>query len=153
MSEQQASTQEFTIQRIYTKDLSLESPATPYIFRDDWQPAVNMELGCQNELLNEGIYHVVLSVTVTVKKDDKVVFLLEVKKAGVFSLKGFTDEQREHMLGSYCPSILFPYARELVSELAIRAGFPPLYLSPINFDAFYAEHKRKQAEVAPVAAE
>jgi len=142
MAEQQA--QEFGIQRIYTKDISLESPATPQLFRDDWQPIVNMELGCQNESLGNDVHHVLLGATVTVKKEEQTVFILEVKKGGIFSLKGFAEEQLEHMLGSYCPSILFPYVRELVSELSIRAGFPPLYLSPVNFDAFFAEHKRQQ---------
>jgi len=144
MSEQQA--QEFAIQRIYTKDISLESPATPQIFRDDWQPIVGMDLGAHNESLGNDVYHVVLSATVNVKKEDKTVFIVEVKKAGIFSLKGFGEEQLDSMLGSYCPSILFPYLRELISELSLRAGFPPLYLSPVNFDAFYAEHKRRQLD-------
>ncbi|EKD44835.1 MAG: preprotein translocase subunit SecB [uncultured bacterium] len=137
---------EFAIQRLYVKDLSLETPNSPAIFLEKWEPTLNMELGTDASfVLEENIREVVLTVTVTVKVKEKVAFLVEVKQAGIFSLKGFTEEQLHQMLGSFCPNILYPYAREVVTDAVIRAGFPQLYLAPVNFDMLYAQQK-KQAE-------
>jgi preprotein translocase subunit SecB len=137
---------EFAIQRLYVKDLSLETPNCPQIFLEPWEPELNMDLGTDASLiLEEGIREVVLTVTVTVKIKTKVAFLVEVKQAGIFALKGFGDEQLRHMLGSFCPNILYPYAREVVSDAVMRAGFPQLYLAPVNFDALYEQHKQAEA--------
>lgn len=137
---------EFAIQRLYVKDLSLETPNCPQIFLEPWEPELNMDLGTDASLvLEEGIREVVLTVTVTVKIKTKVAFLVEVKQAGIFALKGFSDEQMHHMLGSFCPNILYPYAREVVSDAVMRAGFPQLYLAPVNFDALYEQHKQAEA--------
>src|SRR3990167_4842149 len=138
---------EFAIQRLYVKDLSLETPNTPQIFLDTWEPKMHMDIATDASLaLEEGLREVVLTVTVTVKLKEKVAFLVEVKQAGIFSLKHFTDEQSQHMLSSFCPNILYPYAREVVSDAVMRAGFPQLYLAPINFDALNEQRKKSEAE-------
>jgi preprotein translocase subunit SecB len=138
---------EFAIQRLYIKDLSLETPNTPKIFLDPWEPQMNMDMSTDAGLvLEEGIREVVLTITVTVKIKEKVAFLVEVKQAGIFLLKGFTEEQLHHMLGSFCPNILYPYAREVITDAVVRAGFPQLYLAPVNFDALYEQQKKHQAE-------
>src|SRR3990167_4772136 len=135
---------EFAIQRLYVKDLSLETPNSPKIFLDPWEPQMHMDLATDASLvLDNDVREVVLTVTVTVKIKEKVAFLVEVKQAGIFSLKGFTDEQQHHMLGSFCPNILYPYAREAVTDLVMRAGFPQLYLAPVNFDALYEQHQKE----------
>ena len=139
---QESQQPEFAIQRLYVKDLSLESPNSPQIFLDAWEPQMHMDLATDASLVLEGgLREVVLTVTVTVKIKDKVAFLIEVKQAGIFSLKGFTDEQQHHMLGSFCPNILYPYAREVVTDATTRAGFPQLYLAPVNFDTLYEQSK------------
>ena len=141
MAEQQT----FDIQRIYIKDTSFESPNAPAIFRDNqWQPEVNIDLQTKTNALEDNTHEVTLTVTVTAKKEDKTIFLIEVQQSGVFTLDGFDKEQLGHMLGSFCPNILFPYAREVVSDLSVRGGFPPLYLTPVNFDALYAQHLQQQ---------
>ncbi|MCX7121963.1 MAG: protein-export chaperone SecB, partial [Gammaproteobacteria bacterium] len=119
---------EFAIQRLYVKDLSLETPNSPKSFLEPWEPQLHMDLNTDASLiLEEGVREVVLTVTVTVKLKDKVAFLVEVKQAGIFAMKGFTEEQLRHMLGSYCPNVLYPFAREVVSDAVMRAGFPQLY--------------------------
>lgn len=140
---------EFAIQRLYVKDLSLETPNSPKIFLEPWEPQLHMDLATDASLvLDNDVREVVLTVTATVKIKEKVAFLAEVKQAGIFSLKGFTDEQQHHMLGSFCPNILYPYAREAVTDLVIRAGFPQLYLAPVNFDALYEQSKKESKEKA-----
>src|SRR3990167_8462221 len=150
-SEQPAQPQgpEFAIQRLYVKDLSLETPNTPQIFLDPWEPQMNMDISTDASLvLEDNLREVVLTVTITVKLKEKVAFIVEVKQAGIFALKGFTDDQLHHMLGSFCPNILYPYAREVVTDCVIRAGFPQLYLAPVNFDMLYAQQKKQAAEKA-----
>lgn len=137
---------EFTIQRIYIKDFSFEAPQTPRIFAEDWQPEVTLELNTRSEKIDENIYETLLNLTVTAKKGDTVGFLVEIKQAGVFMVNGFSNEQRSQMLGSFCPNILYPYAREAISNMVTRGGFPPLYLAPINFDSLYAQQLKKLNE-------
>lgn len=138
---------EFGIQRIYTKDLSYEAPNTPAIFKDEWVPQIDFNLHSAAKKLATDVYEVVLQITTTAKLKEKTAFLVEIKQAGVFTLKGFTTEQLDQMLGSFCPNILYPYARETISSTINRGSFPPLYLTPINFDAIYqeqlAKHKTK----------
>ncbi len=144
-TEQQPQQPEFAIQRLYVKDLSLETPNTPKIFLKSWEPQLHMDIATDASLvLDDGVREVILTVTVTVKIKEEVAFLVEVKQAGIFSLKGFKDEQLKHMLGSFCPNILYPYAREVVSDAVMRAGFPQLYLAPVNFDALYEQHQKKE---------
>lgn len=135
---------EFAIQRIYVKDVSFETPNTPEIFRAEWKPEVNLDLNSKNRRIEDNIYEITLHLTVTVKTASKVAFLAEVQQAGIFTLKYFTDDQLKPMLGSFCPNVLFPYAREVISDLVVRGGFPALYLAPINFDALY--HKQQEQD-------
>ncbi|HLF66971.1 MAG TPA: protein-export chaperone SecB [Gammaproteobacteria bacterium] len=134
---------DFSIQRIYTKDLSLESPKTPQLFSEQWTPEVKMELNTEAKPISDDLYEVSIKITVTVHNKDIVAFLIEVVQAGLFMLKDFAPAQRNQMLGSFCPNILYPYAREVISSLAANGGFPALYLSPINFEALYAQHLNK----------
>lgn len=136
----------FAIQRIYVKDASFEAPNAPDIFRQEWKPEVNVDLQTKANKLEDIVYEVVLHLTVTVKIGEKVAFLVEVHQAGIFSLKGFPQDQLSHILGSMCPNIIYPYARETISDLVIRGGFPQLLLAPVNFDALYMQHmeQRKQ---------
>lgn len=140
---------EFSIQRIYIKDLSLECPNSPQMFRQEWKPNIDLQINVDTTNLEEDFFQVILKVTVTAKNADKTALLVEAQQAGIFMLKGFSPEQRHQMLGAFCPNILFPYAREIISETALRAGFPPLYLAPVNFDAIYADQMRRQAENKP----
>jgi preprotein translocase subunit SecB len=137
----------FAIQRIYLKDVSLETPSSPQIFREKWNPQLNLNLSSDTKDLEPGVYEVVLSVTATVKSGDNTAYLAEVQQAGIFALEGFAPAELGPMLGSYCPNILFPFAREAVSDLVMKGGFPQLLLAPVNFDALYAQHvQRVQAK-------
>ena len=146
MSDQQPQGQ-FGLQRIYVKDLSFEAPNAPKVFLGAWQPEVNVELSTQASRLEDGKnYEVVLGLTVTVKNDNAVAFLVEVKQAGIFLIEGVPENQMGALLGAYCPNMLFPYARETVSDVVSRGSFPQLLLAPVNFDALYAESVRQRQE-------
>jgi len=147
MSEQ-ANQQQFSIQKIYLKDVSFESPNSPAVFTGEWKPEVNVQLNTEIKGLDNNMHEVVLSVTVTAKQQDKTAFLVEVKQAGLFQLAGFEQEQLGGMLGAYCPETLFPYAREAISDLVTKGGFPQLLLSPVNFNALYMQHQQQQAQAA-----
>ncbi len=138
--------QQFQLQKIYLKDTSFETPNSPEIFTDNWEPEVNVELQTAGKPLADDVHEVVLTVTVTVKVSDKTAYLAEVHQAGVFTLTGFNENERAHMLGSFCPNILFPYAREAISDFVGKGGFPQLMLAPVNFDALYAQHVQQQQE-------
>ncbi len=146
--ENQAQEKQFSIQKIYTKDISFESPATPNVFTEKWEPAVDFNLSTNATPLQDSMFEVALTVTVTVKTGDTTAYLVEATQAGIFSLAGFSDEEMGPMVGSFCPNILFPYVREVVSDLVAKGGFPQLLLAPVNFDALYAQHI-KQAQQAP----
>ncbi len=137
---------QFEIQRIFVKDVSFESPNTPHTFTEEWKPEVSLNLETKSNRIQENLHEVVLSITATVNTGKKTAFLIEVQQAGVFMLSGFPTDQLQHMLGSFCPNILFPYAREVVSDLVVRAGFPQLILAPVNFDALYAQHLQQQSD-------
>ncbi len=140
---------QFAIQRIYAKDLSVETPHSPAIFQEEWKPAADVQLTANTAKLSDDVYEVKLSITVTTKVNDKIAFLVEVHQAGIFTIAHFPEAQLNHMLGSYCPGVIFPFARELISELIARAGFPPFYLAPINFDALYEQHLAQQKQPSP----
>ncbi len=141
---------QLAIQRIYVKDLSFESPLTPKVFADDWQPQVDVNLGSESRNVGPELFEVELVVTVNVKVGESTAFLVEVHQAGVFQLTGFTDTELGPMLGSYCPNILFPFAREVVSDLVSKGGFPQFLLAPVNFDALYTQHlQTRQAQGSP----
>ncbi|OCG60847.1 protein-export chaperone SecB [Gilliamella sp. GillExp13] len=143
---QQPETQ-FAIQRIYTKDVSFETNNVPEIFTKQWQPELNLELNSSSQVLSENVYEVVLRVTVTVKQQNEVVYICEVTQAGIFSLVGFDEGQIQHCVGAYCPNILFPYAREVISSLVNKGTFPQVNLEPVNFEALFMNYiQQQQAE-------
>lgn len=140
---------EFAIQRIYVKDLSFESPNAPEIFRMEWKPVVDFDLNSNGVKLADDTYEITLTITSTVKIQDKIAFLIELKLAGIFTLKSFQKDQLNHMIGSFCPNILFPFAREIVADIVNRGTFPPFYLAPVNFDAIFQqalEKRKKESE-------
>jgi preprotein translocase subunit SecB len=145
-NDQEAQNMDFGIQRIYVKDLSYEAPNSPQIFKETWAPKVEIDLQTKSARLEDGVYEVVLTVTTTVKVNDKAAFVAEVHQAGIFTIRNFPDDQIQHLLGSFCPNIIFPYARESITDLVTRGGFPQLYLSPINFDAVYQQKLAKEKE-------
>lgn len=132
--------QQFALQKIYLKDVSFETPYSPQVFMEKWEPSVNVEIQSAGKTLSEDVHEVVLTVTITAKVGENTAYLAEVHQAGVFTVSGFNDAERGHMLGSFCPNILFPYAREAVSDLVGKGGFPQMLLAPVNFDALYAQH-------------
>lgn len=149
----QTDEQQFAIQRIYVKDLSFESPISPNIFSsNEWKPEMNLDINTQSAVIEGDTHEVILTLTVTVKSEDKVAFIVEVKEAGLFTISHFEDEQLHHTLGSFCPSVLYPYAREVVSDIVNRGGFPQLILAPVNFEALYAQHLKQQADGGAAAA-
>jgi len=143
--------QQFAIQKIYLKDVSLESPRSPQVFTDgEWQPEINVQINTSSQTLSEDTYEVVLTITVTAKQDENTAFLIEVKQAGIFSLSGFSEDNMAGMVGAYCPETLFPYAREAISDLVGKGGFPQLLLAPVNFNALFAQQvQQQQQQVAP----
>ena len=148
MAEEQVATEkQFSIQKIYTKDMSFETPTSPQIFTEQWEPSVDFNLGSNVQPLENGLYEVALAVTITVKSGEKIAYLVEVNQAGIFTLAGFSDEEMGPMVGSFCPNILFPYAREAITDLVTKGGFPQLLLAPVNFDALYAQHIQAQQQV------
>ncbi len=150
MADEQASEaveQQFIIQKIYCKDVSFETPNSPEMFTLKWEPELKVDLHTTVNPLGKDTYEVVLTVTETVKVGEKTAFLAEVEQAGIFNVAGFEKPQLDAMLGSYSPNILFPYVREVISELVNKGGFPQLILQPVNFDAIYAQHlQRRQAK-------
>jgi preprotein translocase subunit SecB len=138
---------QLSLQKIYTKDVSFEAPGAPQIFQGtNSQPNVELNLSQRVTQLGEAAFEVVLSVTATCKIDDKTAYLAEVHQAGIFGLSGFDAPGRDAVLATYCPNVLFPYARQVVSDLVQNGGFPPFFLQPINFDALYADQQRRRAE-------
>jgi len=136
--------QEFGIHSIYLKDVSFEAPNSPDIFKTQFQPEIQMNLNLETHALEDNVYEVVLSVTVEAKAKDRSAFLVELQQAGVFTLRGFSNENLGPMLGIYCPNVLFPYARESIANLVSKGGFPQLLLEPVNFEALYAQHLQEQ---------
>jgi preprotein translocase subunit SecB len=146
----QSGQRRFLIQKIYLKDVSFESPAAPGIFSRDntMEPKISLQLNTESRQVGENLHEITLIVTVTSADDDRTAFLVEVKQAGLFEVSGFADLDHAHALGSYCPSILFPYAREVIAGLVQKGGFPQLALQPINFDALFAQQMQKQRQQA-----
>jgi len=147
----EAAEQIFKIQRIYLKDVSYESPQTPQVFatNTNWQPQVSLHLNTESTKLENDLFESVLTVTATVKLGEETAYLTEVKQAGLFLIKGFDEERLGPMLGSFCPNLLFPFAREAIGSLVQKGGFPQLLLDPVNFDALYAQHVEQARQNAP----
>jgi preprotein translocase subunit SecB len=147
MSQEQETKKQFSIQKLYVKDVSFESPGAPRSFNfKNWEPKIELNLSNQQQHIDGDLHEVVLTITATVSHDGNTAFLAEVQQGGLFVVAGFDDEEKKYLLGSQCMSTLFPYAREAVSDLSIRGGFPPLLLSPVNFDALYQQHLQRQQE-------
>ena len=144
-----APAQIFKIQRVYLKDISYESPQSPKIFvgGTSWKPNVSLHLNTESSKLDNDMYEVIL--TVTVKLDEEIAYLAEIKQAGLFLVKGFEQARLGPMLGSFCPNLLFPFAREEIASVVQKGGFPQLLLDPVNFDALYAQHVEAAKQNAP----
>ncbi len=154
MSESSTTKQHFSIQKIYLKDSSFESPGSPKAFRfKQWEPKIDLNLTNKQTHIEADIHEAVLIVTATVSHEESTAFLVEVHQAGLFQITGFDKEQRNYLMGSQCMNILFPYAREVISDMSVRGGFPPLIMSPVNFDALYQQHLQQQQEQPTEAAE
>lgn len=139
---------QFQLQKIYVKDVSFETPNSPGIFKVEWKPSVDLHLTNEAKKIDESLYDVVLSVTVTVKLGEETAYLAEVNQAGVFYLNNIPADMLDRMLGIACPNILFPYVRETVSDVVLRGGFPQLLLAPVNFEALY-QQQQKNAQQTP----
>ncbi len=137
--------QQFIIERIFLKDASFESPNSPTIFTEEWEPDTNLQLNTEVTPISDDFYEVVLLITVTVKSKENTAFLVEVAQAGVFKITGYDQDQLNHLLASYCPSNLYPYAREAIASMISKGSFPEMHLSPINFDALYAQRLQEEA--------
>lgn len=135
----------FTVEKIYVKDVSFEVPGAPAVFNEQTQPQLQMNLQQSVQRLNDNAFEVVLGVTLTCKAGDKTAYVAEVQQAGIFGLMGLEAQAVDVLLGTQCPNILFPYVRQLVSDLVQAGGFPPFFLQPINFEALYAEGLRQRA--------
>ncbi len=146
--------QQVAIQKIYTKDISFESPNSPEMFVNPPQvaPNVNFQLGTSHTHIQDALHEVVLKVTVTVTMGEKTAFLAEVDQSGLFTMQGFEEDQMPYLINSYCPNVLFPFAREAISDVVIKGGFPQLLLEPVNFDAVFAQQIQKRKEQAEAEA-
>ena len=146
MAEEQQT--QFALQRFYVKDSSFESPNAPASFQKAWKPEVKLDLNSRSQKLADDTYEVEVKVTATAENDGDTAFLVEVVLGGIFVIKGVEGEQLKHMLGAFCPNILFPYVRETVDQLVTKGSFPALMLAPINFDALYQQSQAQQAQAA-----
>jgi preprotein translocase subunit SecB len=145
MSDEQQATPVFQIQRVYLKDLSLEQPNSPAILTSTEQPSVDIQLGVGMEQVADGIVEVTVTATVTTKIEDKVVFLVEAKQAGIFEARHLPEDQMGPIIGIACPQIIYPYLRGNVADVIQRAGFPPVHLAEINFQAMYEQQQQQAA--------
>ena len=136
----------FQIQRVYLKDLSLEQPNSPAILLEQEQPSVDIQLGVEATPVAEGIYEVAVTATVQTKIQDKTVFLVEAKQAGIFEIRNIPEDQLQPIIGIACPGIVYPYLRAIVSDVCTRAGFPPVILSEVNFQAMFEAQRAQQAQ-------
>ncbi|MCH8845925.1 MAG: protein-export chaperone SecB [Proteobacteria bacterium] len=152
---EETKTGQFAPQKIYIKDLSFETPHSPEVFTEEWNPVVNMNIASEAKPIDKKLYEVVLTVTVTVTMEEKTAYLVEAHQAGIFHIDGFSEEIIARMVATICPNILFPFARELVADLVTRGGFPQLLLAPVNFEALYQQEQRHQQQnvVPPTEAE
>ena len=139
-NEQQVPDKQIAIQKIYIKDFSFESPKSPQIFQSqDWAPKTDLNLRSAHTAVTDDAHEVVLTVTIEAKDGENTAFLVELHQAGLFHVAGYTDDEFKAIVGSFCPNILFPYARESIATIITKGGFPEFILQPINFDALYAQ--------------
>ncbi len=140
--------QRFQIHKVYLKDVSFESPAAPGIFSADadLQPQIGFQINTETQRVGEDVFEVTLSATVSGEQDERTIFLVEVKQAGLFEIAGFSEGDRARLLGAQCPSVLFPFAREVIADLVQKGALPQLVLQPINFDAVYEQQRQQQSD-------
>ena len=146
MADETAPTPIFQIQRMYLKDLSLEQPNSPQILLEQQQPQVDINLGLGAESVADGIYEVSVTATVTTKIGDKVLFLVEAKQAGIFEIRNVPEDQMQGIIGIVCPQMIYPYLRAIVSDVCTRAGFPPILLTEVNFQAMFEAQQQQAAQ-------
>lgn len=135
---------QFSIRKIFLKNASFEAPNSPALFTQQYESQLDININVESAKLEEGVFYSMVRLTATVNAGDKVAFLCEVEQAGVFVLQGFSEEELSYVLGSQCPNVLFPFAREAISDLVVKGGFPPLLVDPVSFDALYANHVQQQ---------
>lgn len=140
--------QVMNLHKIYVKDLSFESPNAPMMFLEEWNPEANVDMQSQIAAMPNGHYDVTLQITITVKNNEKTAYLCEVSQSGVFELTGYSEDEAKHILGSFAPATLYPYAREVVTDLTLKGGFAPYILGPVNFDKLFHDHNQQQETVA-----
>jgi preprotein translocase subunit SecB len=145
MAEPQETNPVFNIQRMYLKDLSLEQPNSPQILLEQQQPQVDINLGVSAETIAEGVFEVCVTATVTTKVQERTLFLIEAKQAGIFEIRNLPDDQMQAILGIACPGMVYPYLRAIVSDVCTRAGFPPVVLSEVNFQAMFEAQQQQLA--------
>ncbi|WP_018862015.1 MULTISPECIES: protein-export chaperone SecB [unclassified Thioalkalivibrio] len=140
----------FSIQKVFIKDISFESPDAPEVFLNEWKGETNIQLNTNARPIREeeGVFEVELKLTVTTESNGKTAYLVEINQAGVFIVRGFPRDQLNQLLGSYCPNLLFPFARETVADLVLKGGFPQLLLQPVNFEALYQQHLEDQKKAS-----
>ena len=154
MAEEQTAEKRLSIGKIYLKDFSFESPQAPDVFRQqDWKPKTDLNLRSSHTTVADDHHEVILTITVEAKADEKTIFLIELQQAGLFEVAGYEGEEFGAIIGSFCPNILFPYARETIASLIQKGGFPEFILQPINFDALYLQGKQQQAAAQAEEAE
>jgi preprotein translocase subunit SecB len=154
MAEEQPVEKRLSIGKIYLKDFSFESPQAPAIFQSsDWQPKTDLNLRSNHTPAGENHHEIVLTITVEAKADDKTIFLVELQQAGLFEISGYEGDEMGAIVGSFCPNMLFPYARESIASLIQKAGFPEFVLQPINFDALYMQSQQQKAAAATQASD
>jgi len=139
---------QFSIQRIYVKDISFETPQGADAFQKQWKPKVSQDLNTKSKKISDDLYEVVLRVTITMADEDSTLYLIEVEQAGLFTIKGFADQQLPQIINATCPNILFPYLRDTIDNIVTKGSFPALMLPPINFDALFANAVQQAAEEA-----
>ncbi|PIE47023.1 MAG: protein-export chaperone SecB [Gammaproteobacteria bacterium] len=144
MTEEQNQPQ-LALERIYTKDMSLEVPGAE-VFTKEWNPDLDISLSSSAEKIDDSHHQVILTVTVNAKNADETAFIAEVHQAGIFLLNNIPEDQLPHLLGAYCPNVLFPYAREVISDIVSRGSFPQLLLQPVNFDQVFLQNQQAAAE-------
>ncbi len=143
MAEQE---KQISIQKVYTKDFSFESPQAPTVFtKSDWEPKTNLNLRSTHSDLGDNNHDVILTLTIETKHEDKTLFLVELHQAGIFNIVGYEGDELAAVLGSFCPSTLFPYARETIANMVAKGGFPEFVLQPINFDSLFGQTQQQAA--------
>jgi preprotein translocase subunit SecB len=148
LSDEQQTKRQFLVQRIYTKDISFEAPNSPAIFQENWTPEIKVGLSSETRKPGDDNLEVTLKVSVEAKHEDKTVFLVEVQQGGLFLAQGFSEQEMEAVIGVAAPNVLFPYAREAISDLVTRGSFPQFVLQPVNFEALYAQQRQAKAAEA-----